>query len=452
MSVDLRSPSIFLGPVPVTAETGAAFGGAGSPLGLVEPTVEELLPPAGYVEEEFFVSGVLDGQSYTTTLLVRRPANLSRWSGLVALETVHVQGALGLWQTSHAAIIAGGHAWIALGSQRVGVEGPIKLSNPARYAALELPVTEESRKAGEALDTWSRSDSTEVPPELFAVDAVSNAIMTQVGAALKTGAADGPFGARPVSLLIMGGASQTGVATLNYIKEANAAARMPDGSLIYDGFLPMAAPGWTRIEGGGAAVIQIFAEGDLPLFGSIGPQGYLAAKPDSDAPDDRFRCYQITGASHLPTRGLAEVRGFPPLGIVLEPGERFTQFPAAPFYQGAFVNLVDWIRDGKAPPHAEPIAIANGDIVRDALGNATGGLRSPYVDVPAVRYVAARYVRNLIGVEMPLAPERLHSFYPSREDYLERFDKEIDGLVAETWLSAADGEALKAQEAARPPL
>ena len=45
-------------------------------------------------------------------------------------------------------------------------------------------------------------------------------------------------------------------------------------------------------------------------------------------------------------------------------------------------NLDLWVRDGLAPPHADPILVENGAPVLDEFGNVQGGLRSPYVDVP----------------------------------------------------------------------
>ena len=53
--------------------------------------------PYGYVEEEYFVSGTVDGKPYSTTLLVRKPEDPSKFSGLVAVETIHTAGAIVLW-------------------------------------------------------------------------------------------------------------------------------------------------------------------------------------------------------------------------------------------------------------------------------------------------------------------------------------------------------------------
>ncbi|WP_255545075.1 MULTISPECIES: alpha/beta hydrolase domain-containing protein [unclassified Frankia] len=209
-----------MGPIPVTVESGPPFGGAESPVGLDETSVSELLRRHDFVEEEFFVSGTVDGQPYTTSLLIRRPATAAGFSGLIALEPVHVQGALGLWQTCHPAILADGHVWVTVGSQLAAVEGPIKLANPSRYAGLHVPSVPASEESFAALLEWQQGDDANPPRTLFAIDAVSNEIMTQVGVLLKTGSKDGPLPGFTVERLIMGGASQTGMATLNYIVPA----------------------------------------------------------------------------------------------------------------------------------------------------------------------------------------------------------------------------------------
>ncbi len=60
----------------------------------------------------------------------------------------------------------------------------------------------------------------------------------------------------------------------------------------------------------------------------------------------------------------------------------------------AFANLTRWIRDGIAPPRAARIAIDNvgtpqARVVRDQYGNAVGGVRTPYLDVPTATYHTA---------------------------------------------------------------
>jgi hypothetical protein len=145
------------------------------------------------------------------------------------------------------------------------------------------------------------------------------------------------------------------------------------------------------------------------------------------------------------------------VGKPLAPGESISQFPSSIFYYAAFANLVDWITKGTVPPKAPPIEMRNGEIVRDSFGNAKGGVRTPYVDLPTVRYIASaptsggdNPARRMIGLQEPLSPGQLQKLYQSREQYLKRFGREIDRLVRQRWLQAKDGETLKAEEAIIP--
>src|SRR5579862_5405425 len=77
------------GPIPITAQSGEPFRGLNEqPVagpGLLLP----VLQPYGYIEEEYFVSGSVDGKPYTTVLLVRKPKDANKFSGVVAVETLH---------------------------------------------------------------------------------------------------------------------------------------------------------------------------------------------------------------------------------------------------------------------------------------------------------------------------------------------------------------------------
>jgi Alpha/beta hydrolase domain len=79
------APAKILGPIPVTAQSGEPFRGVSEkPVagpGLPLP----VLQPYGYVEEEYFVSGTVDGRPYETALLVRKPKDRAKFSGVVAV-------------------------------------------------------------------------------------------------------------------------------------------------------------------------------------------------------------------------------------------------------------------------------------------------------------------------------------------------------------------------------
>jgi Alpha/beta hydrolase domain len=433
------------GPLPVTPKTDEPYRGENE-----QPVAGPGLPPPvlipyGYVEEEYFVSGTVDGKPYTTSLLVRKPKDPAKFSGLVAVETIHAQGAVPLWGQREV-WMTGGHGWVGVGSQLVALEQHIKKANPKRYASLKIP---EAPSPGGA-----------PPANPFAgnpaQDTISQEIMTQVGALLKSNAKKGPFAGMTVKYLIMGGASQTGGTTLRYIQQSHAHAHLPDGKPIYDGYLPMEAFSATPVSASDAVIMHLCTEGDV--MNVLSAKRPLALRPDGDAPNDRYRHYEYAGASHVGMRGVTDpLTVFSTLTNAFKPGEHLSQFPQAEMMRPGVYQFVDWLMKGVAPPKAAPIEVKNGEIVRDKNGNAKGGVRSPYVDLPTVRYIASAPIvegdnpfRRLIGLQEPFAPEKLRKLYKSKENYLKLFNAEIDKMVTERWLMAKDGEALKTDEAKIP--
>jgi len=430
------------GPIAVTAESGEPFRGANEqPVpgpGLPIP----VLVPYGYVEEEYFISGTVDGKPYSTNLLVRKPKDPSKFSGLVAVETVHLAGAIPFWGFQKVWLNSG-HGWVAVASQKGALEEHVKKSNPKRYGSLQIPaVGDPDASPMRAMRGGPQDD-------------VSQAIMTHVGALLKSNSNEGPFQGMTVKYLVMGGASQTGGTTLRYIQNSHEQARMPDGKPIYDGYAPLMAFSAEPPSAKGAAIVHPVSEGDLMSFAAFGRP--MVFREDSDAPDDRYRHYQIAGASHVGTRGISDpLEVFGTLDNVLKEGEKLSQFPQAALFVPTVFNLVNWIMKSIAPPRGQLIEVANGKIVRDEYGNAKGGVRSPYIDLPTVRYIASapadmsNMFRRLIGLQEPIPADKLRGMHTSREAYLEKFNRQIDRMVEERWLFADEGDTLKAEEAERP--
>jgi hypothetical protein len=430
--------------VPITAQSGDRYRDRSeAPIagpGLTSPT----LTPYSYVEEEYFASGDVDGKPYRTLLLVRKPKDPAKFSGVVAVETLHLQGTCPFWPFYKDTVMSGGHGWVMVVSQREPLEMFVKKSNAARYASLQIP--EAVGDAGNLIAPGPQ-------------DVISRQIMTQIGALLKKNDGDAPFAGMSVQHLIMGGVSQTGLHALRYIREAHPKARMPDGKPVYDGYFPSEAFLPTQSSGGDAAVIQVIGEGDFGLFRRLGLtlDHASAAHRDSEAPSDRYRVYQFPASSHVPTRGMTDPKRVLGPSGGLKPGEQLSQFPLLAFYRTAFINLIDWIATGIAPPKAPPIEILHGEIVRDQFGNAKGGVRTPYVELPTARYIAMapmaegdNPLRSMIGLQEPFSSERLRSLYQSRADYLKRFDQEMERMVSERWLLPKDGQTLKAEEAKIP--
>jgi hypothetical protein len=221
---------------------------------------------------------------------------------------------------------------------------------------------------------------------------------------------------------------------------------MPDGSAVYDGYFPALAGGTEPVGRRDARVIHALGEGDI-MGGR--PLGYRRA--DSDDPGDPFRLYELVGVSHVPTRGVASAADiFPLLADASGADDQLSQFPSSMLYFAALHNLIEWVTKGIPAPRAERIQTdPNGEIVRDARGNALGGVRLSYIDVPFATYIARSpgtdMFRGMIGQQVPFSKEQLASLYPTHEDYASKVKACIESLVRERWLFAEDADELVAE-------
>ena len=218
------APARLEGPILVTEDSGPFHGTNEQPI--PGPGLPPLpLADAGYVEEEYFVSGDAEGVAYRTSVVVRKPGDPEAFSGVVLVETIHAAGAVPL-SAQHLALAAQGHGYAMVASQKVALDTHVKPSHPTRYASLDISDPSGATAApGMTAGATAESMAAHMR-DLERMAPVSNAILSQVGALLKRDPPAGPFGNMEVTHLIMGGSSQTGGTTLGYIRDAHAAARV----------------------------------------------------------------------------------------------------------------------------------------------------------------------------------------------------------------------------------
>lgn len=70
-----------------------------------------------YVTEEYFVPGVADGAPYATRIVVRRPADPQKFSGLVVVEPMHFSGAALICQYARYGIATSGDACLEIDAE-----------------------------------------------------------------------------------------------------------------------------------------------------------------------------------------------------------------------------------------------------------------------------------------------------------------------------------------------
>ena len=390
-------------PVPMISGpiTGPAMMYPNPPVSVVPGAVSvESFP---YVTEEYFVSGTAKGAPYTTRIILRHPTDTSAFSGVVVAEALHAGGRSLIFEWSRVSILTRKHLFVEIVHSAPNI-ALLKTFNAERYASLNIA-------AGQ-----------------------TNEILAQVGRLVKSGT--GPFAAYRVRAMTLMGTSASSGTVRNYLPD-HATLRMPDEKAIVDGFLLTSTNGNEPLPMVDVPMIQMPTQTEVVTWAE---RGIAYRRPDSDAPDNRFRLYEVAGMPHNNSRESPAFANDPCTLPV-------TDFPAGAFTALALNHLVEWITKGTLPPHAPPIEVdrdASNDgshLALDERGNAKGGIRNAWVDVPIATYgvfgkgktTAQDRLCMLAGTEVPLSADTMRKLYRTSSDYTERVDRRLQQLVSEGW-------------------
>ncbi len=377
------------------------------------------------------------------------PSTRDRFSGTVVVEWHNVSAGIDAapdWGFFHRHVAAQGHAWVGVSAQKVGIDGGgfvegihLKLLAPDRYSSLEHPG-----------DAWSFD------------------MFTQVGALLRLPAAENPLQGLAATQLLAAGESQSAACLVTYINAVDRHAQLFDGFFVHgrpgagvsiDGvFLPSARgegiEGTRRViaskgerirEDVRVPVLVLQSETDVIVLG-----GGLAKQPDSE----RVRVWEMAGAAHADTYTVSGGRyddgtlGGARLAELLRPttnlmiGQTDSPVNAGPqqhyVAQAALSHLARWASGGEPPPKAPRLDVdAEGTgYDKDERGIATGGIRTPWVDVPTAVMSglgqSGESFAFLFGTTVPFDDATLASHYPGgRTEYLERFEASLDTTIVD---------------------
>ena len=395
----------------------------------------------------------------------------------------------GVWDRSRDYFVRNGDVFVGWTSKSVVVNALKTQFDPTRYAALD----------------WTYQPPTPGSNN-GAYDGITFDIAAQIGALFKANGPTSPLHGYRVERVFESGFSQDGSFTFTQANSFHALERMPQTRKdIFDGYVPMGTNGPSNIDFGltpaGALppadprhamqprdvpVIQADTETEI-FIGTLIPGGLAYRRPDSDAKNDRLRIWEVPSGSHvsndhrdpaltleLDGADLAHVpvADIPPLGcahLLFQPGPARgvpgvvspNDYPFAFAQNAAFQALKLWVEIGLPPAHVPFIDVDTttvpARIVRDSSGNATGGLRTPFVDVPVTSYTPFDTVAHvtassgfciLYGFNTPFDDAQLASLYRNDVDYDVKFALDALRLVKERlWLlpdaGAAIGRALE---------
>lgn len=486
-----RPPKLtFTGPVPVTASSkpwGSAMDGGPR---------EKLIRMYDYVEEEYFISGTAgvygpgrqDGNAarapelgrhgieltsrlrplaalvrpdvpFRTRVLVLKPRDPTKFSGNVHLVPLHNLDGTTYVERN---LLRGGDVWMGLevnGGTRFGVEerpsgGVVNLreTNPERYSTLSLPAglpadwpdLQPGRlaEAFKKLNFMSPDGETFIfTQEISRSYAQAPDIITNTAGVLRSNPPVGPLtGYRVRRMYTAGRSGQTTILApyidFHHDRAVTSLGHVPfDGYMIRVGAMPASRPR-------GSVLVLVQTEGEA-----------VNLKPPlpSDSDNPKVRYYEIPGAGHgISSRPNISHR----IGSVVPQGvqgisdiEGHTDYQPfdkinLPIVWGMWRNIYEWVDKGVPMPRAAPItrdASAPDGIARDRFGNALGGLRTPWVDVPDAVYVGQISKKNsLEGGMKPFARERMTELYGSDAAYRARIDARLEQMARDRWIAGED--------------
>ena len=429
------------------------------------------LAQVGYEEAEYFISGTArayvnsaplgtDGRwsvttgetaAYKTRILVYRPTNPKKFSGTVVVEWLNVSGGVDAapdWVQGHVELLRDGVAWVGVSAQIVGVEGgptllglmsqPLKVVNPARYGSLHHPG-----------------------------DSFSYDIFSQAGQAIRTPSGPNPLGTLKAKRVIAIGESQSASRMVNYVNAIHPVAHLYDGFLIHSrgsfGAALSEAPQPAIIPPGSTA---IRADVDVPVFTvetetDLTLLGYFRARQDDAR---HFRLWEVAGTAHYDTYGLGvgttDVGTSPDIAAVVIMTDAAggmihcnTPVNSGPLHyvlNAALNKLIRWVRTGKAPKSAPRLDVSAGPpitIQRDQHGNALGGIRTPWVDVPIATFTGQQSGGSILclifGTTTLFDAPTLAALYPTHKAFTSAYDKALKRAVKKGWILEPDAKLIK---------
>jgi hypothetical protein len=364
-----------------------------------------------YEAKEYFLTGTANGKPYKTRIVVRKPKQSSKFSGLVVAEAMHPSGASHMFEFTSDYTMSSGHMAVEIFTSGLN---ELTAANQERYKDLSVS-----------------GDQT-------------NEVIAQVGSLVKSKKTGTPFANVQVRKMVLLGTSATAGILNNYLP-AHMVYRTPDMQRIFDGFLPMSF-GQTpqKID---VPLIQV------PTMTEV--IGNATTREDGDDPGNQYRVYEFAGMAHVDSRDSVRFKPDPC-------GKPKSNFPEQSYMSVALNHLLQWVDKNKVPPRAARIEVdhdtANdgSPMALDAKGNAKGGIRNPYVDVPVAKFsvrneAAATPVPNpspwivahgagapaqmcgLAGYEIPMSKDDLRKAYTDKKHYQDLVKKKLDELEKAGW-------------------
>ena len=394
------------------------------------------LTPKAYSEQEFTLSGLANVYQYSnpssTTddstklaqtsplpyvnrILVRMPSSPNNFSGNVIVEIANdalISDNQVAWPYANSYFTSHGDAYILLTSTPNGL-ATLKAYSATRYRALTWPT---------AAATKGCAAGASGEPGIIYDE------LTELGTLLKSNGSGSPLAGYAVKHLLITGYSGAASILLTYDRVFGLHSSLYDGYFVAAGGFrsPLnaceaASTATNRAEPPTSTVSAVFqTQTTSELVGAeletlAGTPTTIPTGTDSNTATNRYRLYEIAGASHVNgdlLRFSPERSDFPAVATYLtdatqsqaqteckQPsGSLLSSFPDRYVYDAMWANLENWVASGTAYTPPSEAAPYNVLAYVATMGTATptqmGGVRSPAVDDPIDNYFSGTLVQN----------------------------------------------------------
>jgi Alpha/beta hydrolase domain len=415
-------------------------GATGEPLAVPTPTIEGPIPgsvpgdpmspileetypffstwydldAAGFVEEEFYISGNADAYSttgalvgadipYKSRIIVRRPRDAAKFNGTVLVEWQNVTAGYDLDALWNVHAMREGYAWVGVSAQRVGVD-QLAAWSPTRYGDLDV--------------TGGRQ---------FLTDQMSYDVFSQAAKAIRSPQGVDPMGGLDVDTVLAIGASQSASRMTIYYDSV-----LPQIESVFDGYGFIVGSAPTRVDD--EPVLQVLSETDVRV---------PSTRPDTN----QFRRWEVAGAAHSGWNGRVyraplqerDLGAVPEYNCTRPP---FSRVPLHHVTAAAYDHLARWSKGGAPAPIADRLVFnPDGTKARNELGIALGGIRLSQAEAPIALNTGDNGGESfcvLFGTHVPFSDVTLAGLYRNHGKYVSAVTDVDNRNVSDGFIVRAD--------------
>jgi len=421
----------------------------------------------GYRETEYFFSGTAtsyiatdelgsdgiwsiaaaDAARYKSRIVVDRPVNEADFNGTVVVEWFNVTSGIDSspdWNQMHTELTREGYVWVGVSAQFAGIEGG--------DTPFGIPL--------KSLD-WERYGSLHHPGDSFSYD-----IFSQAAQAVRNPVGLDPLEGLQVQRMIAVGQSQSAYRMATYVNAIHPTIALFDGFIIHS-----RGSDSSDLSQEPQVVVKtpspVYIRTDLPepVLALQSEYDVLNSKDSRQSDSAGYRLWEVAGAAHADlytsqAKGSLDKGDDPAVADVWSSTEVQKPFLECPLpindgpshwvAKAAVAAVNRWITTGEAAPSAPLLVVNVGGTGYeiDSVGNAKGGIRTPYVDAPVATLSGLGQPQTndfcrLYGTTELFDGAQLSALYPDKQAYIDAIDKASDEAVTAGFLLPPDAELIK---------